>query len=203
MSIFIGAILGYLIGCFQTSFILGKLFKHIDIRKYGSGNAGSTNAFRVMGAKYGILTFIGDAGKSILAYSLSMYFTNNDVITSFIVGFFVVIGHDWPIFLKFKGGKGIASTIGLIFAYDYRVGLVLLIIAIIIGYIFKYVSVSSMILTALFPIALLILKEDMILVAIATILFLIAVYRHRSNIKRILNGKEPKIKVGSNKNGGK
>ncbi len=193
MEIFIASIIGYFMGCFQTSFILGKFFKHIDIRQYGSGNAGSTNAIRVMGPVYGIITFIGDAGKSILAYMIGIHYFESPHI-AFIMGFFVVVGHNWPVFLKFKGGKGIASTIGLVLAFDYRLGLTLMLIGFIVAFITKYVSVGSITLSLTLPISLLLMKQDILIIGLASILLIFAVYRHRTNITRIINGTEAKIK---------
>ncbi len=193
MEIFIASLIGYLMGCFQTSFIIGKFVKHIDIRQYGSGNAGSTNAIRVMGPAYGVMTFIGDAGKCVLAYLIGIHYFENPHI-AFIMGFFVVVGHNWPVFLKFKGGKGIASTIGLVLAFDYRLGILLIVVGFSVAYITKYVSVGSMTLSLLLPISLIIMKQGKLIVAIASLLFVFAIFRHRTNIKRIINGTESKIR---------
>lgn len=193
MKIFIASLIGYLLGCFQTSFIIGKFFKRIDIRQYGSGNAGSTNAIRVMGPAYGVMTFIGDAGKSILAYMIGLHFFKSPLI-AFIMGFFAVVGHNWPVFLKFKGGKGIASTIGLVLAFDYRLGILLIVVGFTVALVTKYVSAGSLTLSLLLPIALIIMKQDIIIIGLASLLFVFAVIRHRSNIERIINGTEAKIK---------
>ncbi len=189
----IGVVLAYLLGCFQTSFIIGKVFKNIDIRDFGSGNAGTTNAFRVMGKKAGIATFVGDFTKGLVAYLLALSFFN-DVGAAFFISFFAVIGHNWPVFLKFKGGKGIASTVGIIFAYDWKLGFVILAIGFLVGFLSKYVSVASMTVTFLFPLSLIIIKEERFAIFTAILLFIIAVYRHRANIKRLKDGTESKIR---------
>ncbi len=192
----IGVVLAYFVGCFQTSFIIGKLFKKIDIRDYGSGNAGTTNAFRVMGKKAGIATFIGDFSKSLIVYLLAYSFFK-DVGTAFFISFFVVLGHNWPVFLSFKGGKGIASTLGIIFAYNWKLGIILFVAGVLMVFIFKYVSLASMTVTFLFPVSLIILKETGFVILTAFILFVIAVYRHRANIGRLKNGTESKVKLGN------
>ena len=122
-------LVGYLAGCFQTAYIVGKINRHIDIRQYGSGNAGTTNALRVMGLKLGLLTFAGDFLKSFLTVTIVLLLTK-DSLSAIAAGFGVILGHDFPAFLNFRGGKGIASTIGLAFALDYRLGLLSLLIMI-------------------------------------------------------------------------
>ncbi len=197
MNIFFSMAIGYLIGCFQTSFILGKVLKRIDIRDYGSGNAGASNAFRVLGTKLGIVTFLGDFSKAIIAYYITLYlFKSPDI--SMISGLFVVVGHNWPVFLKFKGGKGIASTLGLIAVYDYRICLVLILFAFIAGQTTKYISVASLTFSGLLPIAFIIMGKKPLHIGIAFVLCIFAFQRHIINIKRIKNGTE--FKLGSKTN---
>lgn len=193
MNYLISLALGYLLGCFQTSYILAKFFKHIDIREHGSGNAGSTNALRVMGPKFGLMTFFGDLLKSVMAV-LVAWLVFDSQMAGLYAGLGVVIGHNWPVFLKFKGGKGIASTLGLILAYDWKIGLVIWAVTTIVIFTTKYVSVGSLLLVTMFPISLLLFYQgNWQAFMVSGILMTMAYYRHRANIGRLLSGTENKI----------
>lgn len=193
MSYGISILMGYLLGCFQTSYILAKFYKHIDIREHGSGNAGSTNALRVMGLKMGLLTFFGDLMKAVIAVVVAGMIFDNQMVGLF-AGFAVVIGHNWPVFLKFKGGKGIAATLGLILAFDLKIGLVIWAVTAIIILTTKYVSLGSLVMVTLFPVSLLILYPgNWVAFGVSVVLMVMAYYRHRANISRLLSGTENKI----------
>lgn len=186
-------ILGYLAGCFQTAYIVGKVKKHIDIRQYGSGNAGTTNALRVMGFKLGLLTFLGDFLKGFLIVFLVLQF-GYSMLLAIIAGFGVIVGHDFPAFLNFKGGKGIASTLGIAFAIDYRIGIISVILMTIIVLITRYVSVASITLCIVMPICFnLLLKPDIKELLILTTISLLGIFQHRENIRRLLKGNENKL----------
>lgn len=190
---FISIIIGYLFGCINFAYIIGRFHDHIDIRNYGSGNSGTTNAIRVMGWKWGALTFLGDFLKAIVAYVV-VAFVFDSQIAAIYAGFGVVIGHNWPVFLKFKGGKGIASTVGLIFAVDYRAGLIVAIVMALIIYITRYVSVGSLLMAVAMPIIFYITKDgNLEFLAIGLILMGIAIARHNGNIKRLIKGNENKL----------
>jgi glycerol-3-phosphate acyltransferase PlsY len=190
-------VIGYFVGCINFAYIIGRFKEHIDIRDYGSGNSGTTNAIRVMGWKLGMVTFIGDLLKSFLAYLVVSLVTDNQFMGLY-AGFGAVFGHNWPIFLKFKGGKGIAATLGLIYAVDWRAGLIINIVVGLIIYLTKYVSLGSIILVIMMPISFFIFKDGNIeYVGIGIILMTIAVYRHKANIKRLMVGNENKL--GSSK----
>ncbi|GAB6088332.1 glycerol-3-phosphate 1-O-acyltransferase PlsY [Alkaliphilus crotonatoxidans] len=183
-------ILAYLIGNFATSYLVGKLIGNIDIRHHGSGNAGSTNVLRTLGLKAGALTFLGDSLKGILAVILGRAYGGEAL--ALICGVAVVIGHNWPVFLKFKGGKGIATSIGVGLMIHPPSALICIAIGLFILAITKYVSLASISAITLLPLVLYILKgKDFILFGL--ILAMMALYRHRSNIKRLLSGTERKI----------
>lgn len=193
MSYLISLVMGYLLGNFQTSYIIARSVKHIDIREHGSGNAGSTNALRVMGKKFGILTFVGDLFKAIIAVLLAWTLFDSQ-LAGLVAGMGVVIGHNWPVLIGFKGGKGIASTLGLMLAFDFRIGLLAWAISIVVIYTTKYVSVGSLVIVTLFPMLILIFYPGHIMaLMIALILMVFGYYRHRSNIQRLLNGTENKL----------
>lgn len=183
----------YLIGNFATSYILGKMFKSTDIRQHGSGNAGATNALRVFGLRIAATTFILDALKGSLAVLIGKYILGDD--GALIAGFFVVVGHNWPVFLKFKGGKGVASTIGVMLSINYLIAL----ISVFIGLIFVrktgYVSLGSIIGMSLLPvIELIVVKPFNLHFFIFTLaLSIMAILKHKSNIIRLVKGEELKI----------
>ncbi len=192
-------LVGYLAGCFQTAYIVGKINRHIDIRQYGSGNAGTTNALRVMGLKLGLLTFAGDFLKSFLTVTIVLLLTK-DSLSAIAAGFGVILGHDFPAFLNFRGGKGIASTIGLAFALDYRLGLLSLLIMIVVIAVSRYVSLASLLLCISLPFGFLFWqKPSGVEMCFALWIALLGIYQHRTNVKRLLNGSENKISFGGKK----
>ena len=199
--------IGYLFGLVQTGYIYGKI-KKIDIRKHGSGNAGTTNALRTLGWKAGVITFIGDCLKCVLAVTVVQVLFIQDPhqgLYAMYAGLGAVLGHNFPFYLKFKGGKGIASTAGLILAVNPIMFLIVAVVFISIVLITQYVSLGSIIIMVLFVIMvvisgqsgwLLMLPGDLYeYYAIAIVLALLAIWRHRANIKRLLSGTENKTDV--------
>lgn len=200
------AIIGYICGNFVTSYFVAKGIYKVDLRKYGSGNLGSTNALRTTGKMGGLLTFIGDLCKSMIPVLIFTYmnskfnYIDNNVdirLYQLSIGFFATLGHIFPFWLGFKGGKGIATIAGGILAIDYRVLIVLLSIFIIIVFITKYVSLASVILACIYPFAMYFTvfgEKDAYKVVLFSALFsIIVIYKHKDNIKRLLNGTEHKI----------
>lgn len=208
-------VVGYCFGLFQTAYIYGKMHG-IDIREYGSGNSGTTNALRVLGKKAGIVVFVGDFFKAATACVAArivgtVFFP--DILYPMILwaGFGVVIGHNFPFYMNFKGGKGIAATAGVILGVlDWRIMVVCLLSFIITVVITRYVSLGSLIVVSLFLISFLALGLNGMIYSPVThsaysgdallecyvILFLfasLAFYRHKDNIVRLVNGNENKI----------
>ena len=197
-------ILSYLIGSINTAIIIGRIFDGDDIRSHGSGNAGATNALRTYGVPAAILVTLGDCFKAavccVIALLTSKLFPLNPASAKallYIASIGVVLGHNFPLYFGFKGGKGIlVSVTALIFA-DWRIGVTVLVIALIIIAVTRYVSLGSVMGAVMFIIAALVLKRSDIYYTVST-LFLggLAIVRHRTNIKRLFNGTESKI--GSN-----
>ena len=198
-------VVGYLFGIIQTGFIYGKLMK-IDIRQHGSGNAGATNALRTLGWRAGATTFIGDAVKSILAVLLiKSIFADHDetILLAMYTGLGVVLGHNYPFYLKFKGGKGIAASAGLMIAVDPLLFLPVFVIFLIIFLSTKYVSLGSLVIMIVFAVEIIVfgqmgrydLSQPQLyeMYAIAIILAALGWWRHRANIQRLLKGTENKI----------
>ncbi|WP_352419932.1 glycerol-3-phosphate 1-O-acyltransferase PlsY [Proteiniborus sp.] len=186
-------IISYGLGNFATSYILGKVFKKTDIRKHGSGNAGATNALRVFGVKLAAATFVIDALKGVLAVIIGRLILGD--VGGLIGGVFVVVGHNWPVLLKFKGGKGIASTIGVATTINYQIALICIVVGLVIVIITKYVSLGSITAISLLPILAVVMVRpfDFNFFIFCLILTSMAIFRHRSNIKRLINGNESKL----------
>jgi len=200
ISIVLSAILGYVIGSIPWALIIGKVFFKKDIRDFGSHNLGGTNAGRVLGLHIGIIVILLDSSKALLAmYIASKVFNNVDAIA--IAGFIACLGHSWPLFAKFKGGKSVATGygfllgLGIFITKDIVFILVypLLSFLIILGYT-KYVSLSSMLSLIIASIIAFLTFEIKLYAYLVLILTLIVIYRHRANINRLLNNKESKIK---------
>lgn len=199
--------IGYLFGLIQTGYIYGKI-KKIDIRNHGSGNAGTTNVLRTLGWKAGVITFIGDCLKCVLAVAIVDFIFIQDprqVLYAMYAGLGAVLGHNFPFYLKFKGGKGIASTVGMILAVHPNMFLIVAVVFIGIVLITQYVSLASIVIMILFVIMVVVKGQSGMLLlpngdlyeyyALAIVLALLAIWRHRANIKRLLNGTENKTDV--------
>lgn len=200
MMIIVMLILSYLIGAFPSGLIIGKLFFKKDIRQYGSGNTGATNSFRVLGRPAGFIVTFLDIFKGFITVFFPLWFPvhADGVISTFftnglIVGLFAILGHVYPIYLKFNGGKAVATSAGVVLGVNPILLLILVIIFFSVLKIFKYVSLSSII-AAISCVIGSIIIHDYILLAVSGIVSIILIIRHKSNIVRIFKGEEPKIK---------
>jgi glycerol-3-phosphate acyltransferase PlsY len=200
-SLIVIILLSYLVGSFPTSIVTGRLLRRIDIREHGSGNAGGTNVFRVLGWKAGLFVALVDVGKGMLATLLISKIRIDAVLldimlVQIIAGVAAVIGHIWTIMAKFKGGKGVATGGGMIIALFPWAALICFFIFITIVLLTRYVSVGSMAATSALPLALIIMDRVFgITVPPAGYIFSILVallifYTHRANIRRLINGTE-------------
>ncbi|MGB5823130.1 MAG: glycerol-3-phosphate 1-O-acyltransferase PlsY [Proteocatella sp.] len=189
-------IMSYLIGNISPSVIIGRKFKNIDIRQHGSGNAGTTNAMRILGKKAGILVFLLDFIKGVIPTVIGLCFGGLEL--GFVCGISAIIGHIFPILLKFKGGKGVATSfgVGLVLAPAYAlIGLLIFIIIVIKT---RYISLGSVIGTLTFPILQIFTTENIQVVIMSVLLGCLVTYSHRANIKRLINGTESKFGVPKN-----
>lgn len=185
-------ILSYLIGSIPFALIIGKTFFDIDIRNHGSGNIGTTNTFRILGKKAGIIVLILDFLKGMIPVYIAMLV--NTELPLILVGLCAALGHVYSIFLKFKGGKAVATGAGVILAVQPVIFLILLTSFLITLYIFKYVSLGSIVgVTTLFILSL--FTDDLTFKLVSLFLLIIIIYKHLSNIKRIMNKTEPKVKL--------
>jgi len=198
-------IIAYLIGSIPFSYILGKYIKKDDIRKHGSGNLGATNAFRVFGAIVGISVMLLDTLKSgliILILEHTSWFEAIDLFPSIVYGAIAVLGHVFPIWMKFKGGKGVASAFGALLFYYPPVALILLPVFIITIVLTKYVSLGSTIVTIcafLLGLGLHLFTNieqmDLTFVVTTGLMMVLIIFKHRTNYRRLLDGNENKIKL--------
>ncbi|MGQ9844745.1 MAG: L-threonylcarbamoyladenylate synthase [Caldisericia bacterium] len=184
--------LSYFYGSIPFGLLFVKKTKGIDIRKVGSGNIGATNVLRVAGLSTALISGILDLSKGLLPILIGRYILNFDIFTLFWMGFFGVIGHDFSIFLGFKGGKGIASTLGFIIGLNAIVALIEVLIFVTVLLITKIVSLSSIISILLLPIILLLLRNYN-LALLSILLTILALYRHKDNIYRLIYGVESKF----------
>ena len=200
----ITAIISYLIGSINFSVILSKKMAGFDVREKGSGNAGSTNMLRSVGKKAAALTLICDILKGIIAILIAMFIgwifnVENKSLLVQISGIAVVIGHTFPIFFGFKGGKGVATSLGILIMTNWQIGLICLVFGIVLIILTRMVSLGSCTAAVLFPVLTLFITENYIVTQgsgyfiYSIILAVIVLFNHRSNIKRILEGKENKI----------
>ena len=187
------AIVAYFIGNISFAYILGKILTKKDVRDYGSGNAGTTNAIRAFGKKVGYMVFVGDVLKGVIAIILGRYFLGQT--GAYIAGAFVIIGHNWPVLLNFKGGKGVASTIGVMVFVNFKLTLICVIIGVIIIIITRTVSMGSIFGMAAAPLVAIVFIRPLTVELFLFTLFVagMSIYRHKDNIKRLMKGNENKF----------
>jgi acyl phosphate:glycerol-3-phosphate acyltransferase len=185
-------ILAYLLGSIPFGLVVGKVGYGIDIREHGSGNLGGTNSFRVLGVKAGLIVTIGDILKGTLAASLPVLFSVD--VHPLLAGLFAVLGHTYPIFAGFRGGKAVATSAGVLLFYSPFLFLTLLAAFFLVLYISKYVSLSSMLAGVYAVIYTIFFTDDVPLMIAVSLLTAFIFYRHRANIRRIMNKTEPKVK---------
>lgn len=193
MKTFVIILLSYLIGCFSSAYFLGKMSSNIDIRDYGSGNAGATNALRVLGKKIGVLTFALDILKGILAVLIGRVIFG--FYGSLLAGIFVVLGHNFPVFLGFKGGKGVATSFGVLLMLNWKAALLCLLVAVSIIIFTKYVSLGSIVASISAPLAMVLTMDSVnkYLYITTWLLAALSVCRHKANIFRLCRGEENKL----------
>ena len=193
LSIVLGATMAYLLGSIPSGLWIGRKFFQIDIRQHGSGNLGATNSFRILGKKAGMIVLLMDLLKGSISVLLLKQMDLHG-ISPLIIALFAVIGHTYPLFANFKGGKAVATFAGVILAYQpvlFLIGLGIFILTLAIS---KMVSFTSM-LTISIGVLLSLYFQDIVLTIIALLADIFIIYRHRTNIQRILNGTEAKVDI--------
>ena len=193
LSIVLGATMAYLLGSIPSGLWIGRKFFQIDIRQHGSGNLGATNSFRILGKKAGTIVLLMDLLKGSISVLLLKQMDLHG-ISPLIIALFAVVGHTYPLFANFKGGKAVATFSGVILAYQpvlFLIGLGIFILTLAIS---KMVSFTSM-LTISIGVLLSLYFQDMVLTTIALLADIFIIYRHRTNIQRIFNGTEAKVDI--------
>ncbi len=182
----------YFLGAFPTGYLVYMLSEKKDIRKFGSGNIGATNVLRLLGWKKAVPVIFADVLKGVIPTLLALY-ALPDEKWALACGFAAVLGHCFPLYLKFKGGKGMATTIGVYAVLDWPVLLIMLGLFFLVIALTRYVSLGTLIAAIAFPAAALLFREDMMLFYLGFAVFLIIAFQHRSNIQRLLKGIEHKL----------
>ena len=196
----INVLLAYLIGSIPVAYIFGRVLKGLDIREHGSGNMGATNAFRVLGKGPGIVVLILDIIKGIIPVTLlANAFDLKDPWSLVLIAVAAVVGHNWTVFLGFKGGKGMATSLGVLIglAVQFLVLRIILLWVLIVWLglflLFGYVSLASIVAAIVFPVLMVAFLEPLPLIMMSIILCVFIVFRHRSNIKRLAKGQENRV----------
>jgi len=204
--IIVGIILSYLIGSIPTAYIFGKMIKGIDIRQHGSGNIGATNVFRVLGKKPGIIVLLLDIFKGVIAVVLVSDFLGlTEVIHRVILAVMVVCGHNWTVFLKFKGGKGIATSFGVLIGLTIKIAMIrsVLIWVVLIWLVCflttRIISVSSILAATCLPIIMVLTNQEFVIICLGIMFCIFVVLRHKANISRLFAGQEPRVPLSFRK----
>ena len=209
-------VISYLLGSLNFSIILSEVVKKKDIRKSGSGNAGATNMMRTYGIKAAVGTMLGDIFKvaigilvafAILGVPMKYIFTNpadaaeiqRVMLYKEFAGLFCVLGHIFPLYFKFKGGKGVAACTGMAIIVDWRIALILFVIFVSVILISKWISLGSIVIAILYPVLIFVFYKNWILSLVALLFTAIVIIAHRENIKRLIKGEENKISLKNKK----
>lgn len=193
LSLFIG----YCFGLIQMAYIIGR-FRGIDIREHGSGNSGTTNALRVMGAKAGIIVFFVDMAKAILAFFIAISIFGEN-LSGMYAGLGAILGHCFPFYLKFKGGKGIACYVGIILSINLMMGLSIVALGFSILIFTKYMSITSLFMAGITPVFLYVWNFSGEIISISVFSAVVCFVMHRDNIARLIKGTERQFSFGSKK----
>ena len=193
MTFFCLIILSYFFGAIPSGVWIGKIFKNIDVRDYGSKNSGATNSYRILGAKLGVIVLVMDIIKGFVPLYIASKFDlkYNDLV---ILGLVAILAHTFSCFISFKGGKGVATSLGVFLFLIPVITLILLVIFILVVYFTKYISLGSITSAFLLPIFTFFTHRDSYLFALSVIIGIFVIYRHKTNISRLLSGTENKFK---------
>jgi len=201
--IFLSSVSGYFSGCFSGSYLLGKAVKKIDISRHGTKNPGASNVLMVLGWKWGILTLIIDFSKAFFPVLFFKLAFPQYPELSYIAGFAAVTGHIFPVFWKFKGGKGAASLLGMIFALNWLLGLIYLPVCLAIVFITDYMAAGSVVMAVTFPIATLFWNLSQVSVVFCFLAGTLVLLRHHKNIIKMFKKEEVSVKGFLKKGSGK
>lgn len=211
LLISLGIIISYLLGSIPTAYLYGRIFNGIDIRSKGSGNVGATNALRVFGKKAGALVLLIDIIKGLVCVTvIADYFTSRTTIFEpnllrFILGIACISGHNWTFFLRFKGGKGVATTFGVLIGLSFKIHGLSVVLSLVITtwlimiFATRMVSLASISSAIIFPLIMVVFKYSGGLIVFSFLVSAFLIFRHLPNIKRFLQGKEPRLSFKKHK----
>lgn len=194
----VAAVISYLCGSISSSVLITKLVYHTDIRTQGSGNAGATNAARVFGMKAGVMTFLGDILKTVIPMMIFGYLFGSVGLA--VSGACCLVGHCWPVYFGFRGGKGVSTGAMLALMIDWRIFLILVVIFFLVFAISHIVSLCSVTVAIVLPIAAWLLGVPTPELVLAVFAGLLVTFQHRANIGRLIRGEEKRFKAGGKKN---
>lgn len=200
MALIFSLVIAYLLGSISFSYFIGKKVANIDIRKHGSGNAGATNTLRVLGKGPAILVLVLDALKAVVAMLITNWITGGDPLAYALAGIFAIVGHNWPIFFGFRGGKGIATAIGVVIAISPSAFIAAAILAVVAIAITRYVSLGSLIFVTAVPLGFVYFDVHPATIWVSLLITIFAYVRHYQNIINLIHGKERKLGDQSGRN---
>ena len=192
MSKLFFVLIAYFLGAVPIGLLIAKIYGHPDIRREGSGNIGATNVARVVGKKQGLITLIGDISKGAVPVLLAMWLIGTDTWIA-LIGFFSFLGHIFPIYLKFRGGKGVATATGVFFAISPLAVVFDLLIFLFVVWRFRYVSLGSLSAAFAMPFLLFIISGKKAYISLSILMAILIFYRHKENIGRLLKGEENRL----------
>lgn len=196
------SVIAYFLGSISFSVIFSRKFAGFDVRERGSKNAGTTNVLRTVGKKVAALTLVCDILKGVLAVVIAIIAGNiwenvDATLLKYLAGFFAILGHTFPIFFEFRGGKGVATSLGVLLILNWKIALICLVFTLVLVAITKMMSVGSILAAVLYPILTIFMTEfNLGVIIISVLIALLVIFNHRENIKRIKNGTENKISFG-------
>ena len=193
MQAIITILIGYLMGCIQAAYIISKTVGKMDIREHGSGNAGASNITTIMGLKFGVIVrWHGSTGPTSFISAWKLIFPDNPDL-AYLAGIMAILGHIFPFYMKFKGGKGVAALVGMMFGLDWKLGVLFALLVIIPALLTDYIVIGSFTTFTALPIVTYILDYPLLFTIFGLLLTVLIFYLHRFNIQRIKNKEETKI----------
>lgn len=185
--------IAYLIGSISFSYLIAKKIAKIDIRQHGSGNAGATNTLRVLGKGPAVIVLLLDALKGMVAVGIGHLVSDGNQVVPLMAGLLAIVGHNWPLYFHFKGGKGIATTIGVMLVTAPLPTVISGVVAILTIVVFRYVSLGSLIFVSGIPLIMWLFQEDTVRIVTAILIAVLGIIRHRNNLQNLLRGTERKL----------
>ncbi len=195
IPVFISVLIGYLLGCIQSAYLVGKLAGNLDIREHGSGNAGASNITSTLGVKYGVIVGLVDILKGLFAVVIlkGIYPAYPDL--AYLAGLMAILGHIFPFFLKFRGGKGVATLVGMMFGVNWKLGILFVLLVAVPAFLTDYIVSGSFTTFIALPIVTYLLDYPLGYLLISLAMTVLCFYLHRANIQRIIAKEELKIRA--------